>query len=367
MAYSLLSNQNYLLRREIFNSVFKKRHSSYLRNLDVHIAAGCNLACKMCYKNFWKISPFFMPWKFYRDEVLIPAQTLGLRSVNIIADGEPLLHPHIDRIIVETKKRGLRLELYTNLLCSKKLFQFVASRVDKICFNITGIELNSFFASQQIKRKDCEDKFNIIIRNLDNIDNQTSFKLIFVLTRFSYKDLDSIVELCLSKDIDLEIRLPVQIDNSLEGILFSWHDIVSLKRNALSLYHKLLKINKYEFAYEVKKIITSVVRQDKNSSKYRLHYNYQIRRCIYPWGVCFVDYLGRVFVCSVRRDFMVADLSKESLKDIWKGDKYYFYRRKLLFEFDRRKKEFLQCKNCINMGSGEFYLDRYAFGRIKKL
>lgn len=92
--------------------------------IHVDVTNSCNTDCVTC----WDHSPLLATtrsaaWKRQRVEAAAVAALLddaaalgGLRAVIVSGQGDPLVHPEIDRILADVKRRGLHLTIITNLI-----------------------------------------------------------------------------------------------------------------------------------------------------------------------------------------------------------------------------------------------------------
>ncbi|NER49298.1 MAG: radical SAM protein [Symploca sp. SIO1A3] len=87
--------------------------------LEIELTKVCNWRCDFCY-NVWKTSedyPQHLPDKHLPLDRVIAifdeAAENGAMRIRL-SGGEPTMHPHFDRIVLEAGRRGFRTELFTN-------------------------------------------------------------------------------------------------------------------------------------------------------------------------------------------------------------------------------------------------------------
>jgi SynChlorMet cassette radical SAM/SPASM protein ScmF len=100
-----------------------------LNQLYFYLTEGCNLACRHC----WLAPKLDREGKLYPtlpvelfETAIREAKPLGLRGVKLTG-GEPLMHPHIVRLLEITRREELALTIETNgLLCTPELVKEIA-------------------------------------------------------------------------------------------------------------------------------------------------------------------------------------------------------------------------------------------------
>jgi len=101
-----------------------------LNTIYFYLTEGCNLKCRHCWiapkyqvdKNTYSV----LPLDLFRS-ILEQAKPLGLSSVKLTG-GEPLLHPHIKKLLECIQQENLNLTVETNgVLCTPELAQSIAA------------------------------------------------------------------------------------------------------------------------------------------------------------------------------------------------------------------------------------------------
>jgi SynChlorMet cassette radical SAM/SPASM protein ScmF len=104
------------------------KHS--LNQIYFYLTEGCNLACRHC----WLAPKLDTNGLRYPsldvalfEDILRQGKELGLSGVKLTG-GEPLLHPHIDRLLEIVHQQGLALAMETNgVLCTPEMAQRIAA------------------------------------------------------------------------------------------------------------------------------------------------------------------------------------------------------------------------------------------------
>jgi radical SAM protein with 4Fe4S-binding SPASM domain len=87
--------------------------SGRLLSMELELSRACNLRCLYCYSEAGQPDPDEMALEEVFD-VIEQARELGARKIVVLGGGEPLLYPHVRRVIDRILESGLRVELFTN-------------------------------------------------------------------------------------------------------------------------------------------------------------------------------------------------------------------------------------------------------------
>ena len=115
-----------------------------LGTLYFYLTEGCNLACRHCW-----MAPRFdadgsqyptLPVELF-ETAIREAKPLGLKSVKLTG-GEPLLHPHFNRLLEIVRREELGLVIETNgLLCTPDIAAEIAKSPDRyVSVSIDGAD-----------------------------------------------------------------------------------------------------------------------------------------------------------------------------------------------------------------------------------
>ncbi|MHB8910468.1 MAG: SynChlorMet cassette radical SAM/SPASM protein ScmF [Syntrophales bacterium] len=115
-----------------------------LNTIYFYLTEGCNLACRHCW-----MGPRFdatgnhyptLPVELF-ETAIREARPLGLRCVKLTG-GEPLLHPHFNRLLEIVRREELRLTIETNgLLCTPEMAAEIAKSPDRfVSVSIDGTD-----------------------------------------------------------------------------------------------------------------------------------------------------------------------------------------------------------------------------------
>lgn len=111
-------------------------------SLQIEPTNYCNLQCVCC--PVWR-SPRprgFMDLAFY-EKIVEDAALSGVKRLRLFLHGEPLLHPHLDKMISFAKSRGLAVHITTNGMplsekTSRAILQAGVTRADHLTISVLG-------------------------------------------------------------------------------------------------------------------------------------------------------------------------------------------------------------------------------------
>ncbi len=108
----------------------------YRPTMILNLVEACNLSCVFCDQGRGHRR---MPFEQAR-RIIDQAAELGTRTV-VFTGGEPLLHPHLWRLVSHAGDRGLGTNVTTNgLLIPRQIGALTESRVDSISVSLDGLE-----------------------------------------------------------------------------------------------------------------------------------------------------------------------------------------------------------------------------------
>lgn len=265
----------------------------------------CNLDCSFCPVKKTNRAKGFVKLGFYKKVIDQISQQKRLKVLWLNKDGEPLLHPQIDELISYAKKKKVadRIEIYSNgILLDKSMVQkLIKAELDSLVISLDASNRKAF---KRLKRKDL---YNQIITNINN----------FLRTRKKLKTKRPLVS---AKIVDLGndkeiVRFKKIWQNKVDDIiiqpLHSWEG--SLENTA-------------DFQSSVPK-----------SKRYP---------CNLPWLAPAINWDGTLVPCCVnfkKNELIMGDLKKQSLKEIWQGNKFKKLRQAHL---DQDFSQWPTCSHC---------------------
>jgi len=124
-------------------------------------------------------------------------RTLGVRFIDLTG-GEPLLHPHIDRIAAAAKDAGMITSITTNALLYPKWAERLRGNVDLLHFSIDGADAETHNRSRGVACFDAVFKSIGIAKSLGEAPD-----LLFTVTKDNYRALDAVYALAREHDLVL--------------------------------------------------------------------------------------------------------------------------------------------------------------------
>lgn len=138
-----------------------------------------------------------------------------MNSIQFNGDGEALLYPRLDEIIIEARKRFPFAEFVTNgsLLTEKRIETLLNTDIDMIEISLTGIipEVYQYFQGSGIPYEQCEKQLKTVISNVhhlikrrDELGKHTYIRLRYVTSRKygSYQHLKDYVKYWKNSGVD---------------------------------------------------------------------------------------------------------------------------------------------------------------------
>lgn len=113
-------------------------------HIDMGLTKGCNLRCRYCYGKVQKLDNSVIPraalLRFITD-----AATVGVRSVAMIGDGEPLVNPAVYDAVAAGRAAGLALALGTNgVLLDHDRLPAMLPALTYLRFNISAADEHAY-------------------------------------------------------------------------------------------------------------------------------------------------------------------------------------------------------------------------------
>jgi radical SAM protein with 4Fe4S-binding SPASM domain len=292
----------------------------------IELTSNCNYRCIMCpNKDLSKEEKGFMDWELYK-KILDEAQPFVF-DINLAHRGESLLHPHLVQAIGYAKKKKIFTRLHTNgSLLSENLSQeIIQAGLDRISFSFDGFDKETY---EKIRRGGNFDKTVANIVRFLEIKKEARSK----------KPITNI------EVIDFDAQNKQEFPEAKDRFLIQFRD--------LPLDSFVLK-EMHNWAGRIEK--------EKRGKKYSL--------CPFPWNALIIYWNGEVLPCTQDffGEFIVGNVNRTSLTDIWNGEQMRFLRKKLS---EGNIKELKTCSRCDRvwregfLGVPKEYLWRFITKRM---
>ncbi|MBS1507629.1 MAG: SPASM domain-containing protein [Bacteroidetes bacterium] len=324
--FNFLSKQNALRIRNmvrVYSSFQSSKRNSKVahRGMPISISieptTSCNLRCPECpsgLRSFTRPTGMMKPELF---ESVIDQLAPTLSYLIFYFQGEPYLHPQLLKMVRQA--------------ANKKIY--------------TATSTNAHYLTEEAARKTVESGLDRLIISIDGTSQET-----YQSYRVGGK-LDKVIE--GTKNI---LRWKKELKSKTPHVIFQFlvvkqneHQIQEVKALAKKLgvdevKLKTAQIYDFENGSELIPSIDKYSRYKKNANGLYSIKSGLLNECWKMWHSCVITWDGRVVPCCFDKDghYVLGDLSKNSFKEIWEGDRYNEFRQTLISS----RSEIEMCRNC---------------------
>ena len=252
---------------------------------------------------------------FYKLLEDLKGRRIGLRFSRW---GEPTLHPKIKDFFKMAKKDGHLLHLNTNGQLLNEIFitDLITAGIDSIKFSFQGVDKKSY---QEMRQDSNYNKLLENIKIVHNIRGTMALPYIHVSTTTTYETDDDI--------------------KGFKERIFPYCDLVTAGKTKL----EHIEIEKTKLDDSKKKLLLELKEKESMVEE-------RFKLCPEVFGKVSIDWDGQISACcqDYNRDMIIGDIKKDSLYNIFHGEKIKKYREIL------RKKEFERiphCSRCFDLMS----------------
>jgi radical SAM protein with 4Fe4S-binding SPASM domain len=320
---SLLSPRRVLNALKIISSYYLSRYTGKVHHrgnpfsVSIEPTTSCNLRCPECPSGLRKFSRNTGKISLELYEDVINQLHPDLLYLILYFQGEPYLHPLFFHMVEYARKRRI----------------------------YTMTSTNAHYLTDKLARKTVESGLDRIIISLDGIDQETYEK--YRVGGSLEKVIEGTRNLVRWKK-ELRSRSPFII---LQFIVFSTneHQVPELKKLAEELGVDKLELKTAQvYDYEEG---NALIPSNERWSRYKRVTGGRFRidnplnnHCLRMWRGCVITWDGLVVPCCFDKDahHRLGDLKKQKFREIWRGDDYERFRKKL---FSARA-EIDICRNC---------------------
>jgi MoaA/NifB/PqqE/SkfB family radical SAM enzyme len=279
----------------------------------INLTNRCNNRCYFCgHGTAMRESKGLMSFDLFRHIVAeLPA---GVRKIYLIKQGEPFAHPQLEEFVAHlaAARPDIHIALHTNAIMARK------ERAAKILPLVRSLGVSvSAISRETYKQVHQTDKFAQVLENLAGINELLQelpkekrphvFVDYVVNPRNAHEDQSAIVAFHQER--------------------FPWLGSVD--------FHAM-----YNFQGEI---------DEANLKVYeRLSHN-EFPTCVFPWSSIAFLYDGKVGYCFVepREERFLGDINKQSFMEIWDGDEYAAFRRRMAEkQFKELANDGFHCHEC---------------------
>jgi radical SAM protein with 4Fe4S-binding SPASM domain len=310
---------------------------------------ACNLRCVMCgqygdkgimkdciAEETKKILPL-ETWKKFIDEIA------PQKPVTYIWGGEPFLYPDLFPLARYMVQKGLFVSVNTN----GTLMERHAEEIVRDKWSTIFVSLDAFRdVNDALRGKGVYDKviagFRAINREKQKQKSNYPFLgVVTVVTKKNYMDLDNLAEASREYNLDLHIFnlgtytndtivdaqrrfMKEKFDTDID-CLGSYNTGYNLGIDGQKLHDILQNIHRRNFGHPM---ITVPVLNPEKTHTYYAELETPVRNhCIVPWCQLNVNYNGDVHFCADYPDYILGNITQQSLKKIYNGERANIFRK----------------------------------------
>ena len=311
--------------------------------IEISPAGGCNHRCIFCALDFMSYQKRYLDTAVLKER-LSEMGHLGLKSILLGGEGEPLMHRQIADIINHAKNCGVDVALTTNAVLLKEFLG------DKIFGDMKWMKVSIGAATKETYakiHKTKDDDFNKVIKNLSRavkIKQENGYKctlgMQILLLPENRHEVILLAE--IARDIGMDYLVvkpyshhPQSKTNRYKGIKYN---------KDMDLSDALSKLTTKDFSVIFRR--HTMKKWDKNIRGYK--------RCFALPFWSYIDAGGNVWGCSVYlgdERFLYGNIYDKSFKEIWEGEK-----RVQSLKFVENKLDARHCRTNCRMDEINQYL-----------
>ncbi len=289
-----------------------------IQKLYIEATSACNLNCSMCFRHGWIDEKIGTMSAETVDRLLTVSQDLpGLKQVMFSGMGEPLVNPHIEKMIAAFYRRGVRTELLTNgtMLTAEKIQSLIHSGLDMLWVSVDGFDRKSY------ENVHIGSQFDLITQNLDTFNRfrgDCKLGITFVIMKDNVHELEKINAFADRYCVDT-----INLSYAIPGEAITPEDTLYDSEYAIGKQHRV-KAGNHTF---IEKDYCPFVGENGCFVKW----NGDIVPCMQLLHGCYTylyEERRRIYYKSF------GNIMDQEIQDIWAGEAYSDFRRRVLnFEF----------------------------------
>ncbi len=332
--------------------------SSLPRNVTLHVTESCNLRCKMCY--FWGETGTFSrdmsSQKLENIDFGLAKKAISelspVKPFYSLFGGEPLTYPNLEELIVEIKTAGSVVDTPSNgTLLDKNAEMLVRTGFDSIRVSLDGPQ-----EANDVQRG--KGSYAKAIRGIETLYNERekagkknpTISLIYTITNDNYNSIEKLFleDLDLTKidwvTLQMQNFLTESMGEAYAKVLKSEFGITSDKywKAMVRSPEDFAEIDAEELSRQVMSTIAKLGSMGKNylllpptfsASNINAYLGAKwdemtdkYRTCLSPYTSIDITASGDIAPCHIFYDLVLGNLYKNSISDIWNGDKFEKFR-----------------------------------------
>jgi MoaA/NifB/PqqE/SkfB family radical SAM enzyme len=333
------------------------------RMVRVLITNVCNLSCRYCFFYGDKkdslsrpSAPALLPWNVFQS-IVDDCRDLGVEEIAFSGEGDPLMHPLFEKMVLYVCDRGLRVSVNTNGAYANNRLIDALGRASLVSINLASVTDDMYDRLQSDKKglyaqvvKNCRR----ILKNRGRLP--TPFlRLVCVLNRNNYRQIGAIVDIAQFLGFDY-IRFafakitPETKPVSIRGRHLEHFRRILLKEESRGTFKKIeTNIRSIYNLWTEVKFLPAI--KEVRFKEYSKAFTYERRfdpefRCYRGWYFSFIDLKGRVYCCCNNRRISIGNIYEQTFREIWHSEAAMRARIYLRDRFDIRKPFWRECHEC---------------------
>lgn len=286
---------------------WKKNGVCYPLHIEAGVTNKCNHACIQCTLDWINHKTDNVDTESFL-KMLEDASEMGVKSIYFAGEGEPTLHKDLDQFIKKAYDLGMKVSLATNgALLTKDLSEKIVPYLSWIRFSVDAATKETYSKIHRVKL----DEFDKVVGNIKTCigvkDSQCQIGIQTLLMPENVHEIEQLAT--MSKEWGAH-NIQVKPAHSHPK---SSYQIGIYQYSQEELQHRLEKLSDDKF--------TALVRL---KSMERLLVDRTYKECHAFHFYCLIDAYGNVTPCNIfysNQDFIFGNITEESLKDIWMGDR----------------------------------------------
>lgn len=296
--------------------------------INVNTTRLCNQKCRGCQyhssdirkEGHHKNSPDHISMDIV-EAIASDLPELETKEVFLSGQGEPMLHPHLDKMITEFKRGSCRVQVFTNgiLLDEKSASMLISSGLDVLRVSLWAINTEEYQRCYPGMNPDNLTKTLEGIKSLSQLRNGRKNPSIILTSPLNRHNWQS-----------MEERVRLASDIGCDGVYFDvyqdWGEFMpdSIPQNDMDqLNSRLRSLRPVMKAHGLKNNVGEVL------LRYRLGKKAWKRLpCYVGWFHTRIKVDGTVIPCGAST-LSMGNVNSQSLKDIWNSRKYRDFRKKM--------------------------------------
>jgi MoaA/NifB/PqqE/SkfB family radical SAM enzyme/pimeloyl-ACP methyl ester carboxylesterase len=302
--------------------------------VNIEITTRCNLACPHCARRSYPRQAKDMPPQLF--ERLLDLLPHAYR-ITLVGLGEPLLHPHLIRLVTLAKAKGRRVALATNAmaLTAELSAQLLEAGLDSIAFSLDAVEPDLAATIRP------GSNIPLILQHIGAFTAQAraqsrpvSMAVFTAVSTATVGHLEHLVKAV--KHLGVHVLMASDLNFRRNGVLTLWQhrdeNRSGLLRRAVTRAFTaglpVLSVRGLEeFGLAERYGDYLLLPPEQLFQRSTRH-----RWCLSPWQTLPVDVEGNVTLCDCQPEAQAGNLFRQPLYEIWNGEAMVRQRRQMLSE-----------------------------------